>query len=706
MNEAIPHSRANRDFRAKFPDDVVQENLSGQLWFGAECLAAGSSIMNREPESGSMRPLARALTRTLDNLRAMLREQSLKNVNHYSNLIKEALTMFDQLFAEFEFSYVSAMVPVKTFKDYETMQDVIVLFSETIQRAIKKKYLSQDMIEDCDPALMFTIPRLAIVGGLLIFPNGPLCTELLPVDMSEMFRPFQNLLSKIRQLLKTLSDEELHTLEKTLCNVDEPVTMTTDLLASPVHHCVEVDHHHATATAAAAAAAATCIQTQAIVENYYMSQSESKQTIVGCGDLPAASTSSIGECCDIIESDNTDEHSARRESRSSFDSIESTGDRRGHVDSSSIVPSAKAQAATTESTVEERQTGASCSERVGFMDVELATTESAKSDIRLGCDISNKDSPDPDGDDKSLSRYEIGAYEHKMDDFNRQDDSRHFRMGHSVADVGNGTAFTSIDNDGVDDDLDDDDDFSMKSIDALCDQDLPSKSEDSKTSAVGGDEDVSEKQLMADYSELSCSCADKEDCMSFNSTDTSSYNSECQDEEEIAMAIRAAEIASQSEARARFHSSDDLIHRLFVCIAGVADQLQTNYASDLRNILRVVFEMHSSDTIIQSPAKSPKPSPGAVRTPRYTYRPNGQRLVREPPTWVPDEVCQSCSTCKDLFTLVRRRHHCRNCGKIFCSRCSANFIPLPHYGHMKPVRVCNHCFMHHCTSFTNAGRHS
>lgn len=36
MDDAIPDMRANRDFRAKFPDDVLHENLAGQLWFGAE----------------------------------------------------------------------------------------------------------------------------------------------------------------------------------------------------------------------------------------------------------------------------------------------------------------------------------------------------------------------------------------------------------------------------------------------------------------------------------------------------------------------------------------------------------------------------------------------------------------------------------------------------------------------------------------------
>lgn len=38
MDDAIPDMRANRDFRAKFPDDVLHENLAGQLWFGAEVL--------------------------------------------------------------------------------------------------------------------------------------------------------------------------------------------------------------------------------------------------------------------------------------------------------------------------------------------------------------------------------------------------------------------------------------------------------------------------------------------------------------------------------------------------------------------------------------------------------------------------------------------------------------------------------------------
>lgn len=38
MDVLIGNERANRDFRVKFPEDVLQENLAGQLWFGAEVI--------------------------------------------------------------------------------------------------------------------------------------------------------------------------------------------------------------------------------------------------------------------------------------------------------------------------------------------------------------------------------------------------------------------------------------------------------------------------------------------------------------------------------------------------------------------------------------------------------------------------------------------------------------------------------------------
>ena len=45
-----------------------------------------------------------------------------------------------------------------------------------------------------------------------------------------------------------------------------------------------------------------------------------------------------------------------------------------------------------------------------------------------------------------------------------------------------------------------------------------------------------------------------------------------------------------------------------------------------------------------------------------------------------------------------RRHHCRNCGKVFCGRCSNKEFLIPRLN-PKPVRVCLTCH------FTLAAEH-
>lgn len=219
-----------------------------------------------------------------------------------------------------------------------------------------------------------------------------------------------------------------------------------------------------------------------------------------------------------------------------------------------------------------------------------------------------------------------------------------------------------------------------------------------------------------------------------------------------------------------FRSSEDLIHRLYVCIAGVADQLQTNFASDLRNILKSVFLMNASDTsndtnvvnstevvnqsieyhpteneIIENNEFTVDPNILAqealfdsnvyfqiseennassttsnnhdtrlndvtlanndVNTAREIHQQHNQNNhhtnhVEEPPIWIPDIEAPKCMSCGANFTVVKRRHHCRNCGKVFCARCSSNSVPLPKYGHYKAVRVCNKCFLYHLAPFT------
>jgi growth factor-regulated tyrosine kinase substrate len=59
------------------------------------------------------------------------------------------------------------------------------------------------------------------------------------------------------------------------------------------------------------------------------------------------------------------------------------------------------------------------------------------------------------------------------------------------------------------------------------------------------------------------------------------------------------------------------------------------------------------------------------------------------PDWQDGECCFRCRT---QFTLVARKHHCRNCGNIFCAKCSSQQIPLPKLNIEKNVRVCDTCF--------------
>ncbi|KAJ4485636.1 hypothetical protein J3R30DRAFT_3440944 [Lentinula aciculospora] len=67
----------------------------------------------------------------------------------------------------------------------------------------------------------------------------------------------------------------------------------------------------------------------------------------------------------------------------------------------------------------------------------------------------------------------------------------------------------------------------------------------------------------------------------------------------------------------------------------------------------------------------------------------GEGLSRD--YWMDDENAKECYDCKSIFTTWRRKHHCRICGQIFCSRCASNVIKGSRFGHDGRVRICNLC---------------
>ncbi|XP_076643191.1 lateral signaling target protein 2 homolog isoform X1 [Halictus rubicundus] len=1171
MDELIPESRANRDFRVKFPDDVMQENLAGQLWFGAECLAAGSSIMNREAESSAMRPLAKALTKSLDLVRNLLREHALKGHMNLKYLFQtqnpldpllekliESLKIFDRLFSDFELCYVGAMVPVKSTKEYEQQELVCVLFSETLQRALERGLLSQADVDNYEPALMFTIPRLAIVSGLLAPPGGPLCLKS-PDNISEMFRPFKTLLLKIRELLWTLNNRELYMLEKLLCSNEEPsgpithssksacqdipdleefvhnfytgypnckdfivdfytVTRNTgnnmDEVAndvvqalseecensdrSPEMRCdqrdVESDRHAATRmnvpeygpnrvnmsadgyeessarcnggsrtsseresvcdevqynakkacnskksrqwrssdeglystmeednadpdypTVHSPVAQASPENSASIVDEAQLSEQQqndfmtsdiseildgsenieipqtqyllnqvshennvSGETMHIQNSLPDLDSKKLiseanktlsnllldSDCqneiseqtdsgiCTVLSSENTslydkspeekktfaneiqqdDEtladqdtqentsyscsnlnspkrksstisenscvcslrsvkpappmdhsievnnlHSASTEAAKNIPRISSNFDGtneefvgvaygNGHIavcdsnqssfqinytenwenlnlniDASTSrrefwcdlkcenCPSTSQSIGKIGTKIEqyaqekivsrkmrdekqkrrhhrrhERSTihaGTQETRTSNFQSVYCATsTESSRSNSTDRCLnprlISYGASLHPSQNTRQMPNFgshsphasprmqhfeprsngqrtcsiaprtlrNLSPQNRKLLDHRRSRSEQLSRMKRRDAEMRDkyehrvhprseqtkrklgSRSPSELMNDGLGPRTDKSG-LVAEPVSPVIPQNVPygvqSVSKDNNAhrtarairlvnaTTVSGAQSFNSDHSMIHKPDIGSSSSCSSYCDS--SSETSEFQSDCQDDEEIALAMQAAEIANRNQIRAKFRSSEDLVHRLFVCIAGVADQLQTNFASDLRNILKCVFLMNSSQAAEDNEVKdeilttddqlaNPMNDTGTdherqdslqefeddledttATNGQNTNSPiteRGEECVERAPAWVPDNDAPRCMACQAGFTVVRRRHHCRNCGKVFCGRCSSNNVPLPRYGHTKPVRVCNRCFLYQVTPFT------
>lgn len=883
MEDCIKNERANRDFCVKFPEEIRHDNLAGQLWFGAECLAAGSIIMNREIESMAMRPLAKDLTRSLEEVRNIIRDQALRDLNMYTDKMKESLKNFDVLFAEFELSYVSAMVPVKSPKEYYVQQEVIVLFCETVERALKLGYLTQDMIDDYEPALMFTIPRLAIVCGLVVYSEGPLNLDRKAEDMSELFRPFHTLLRKIRDLLQTLTEEELHTLERNLCisqDMEFPVRTDPEVpsVLTPVLVAALSSEEEPSAKAENTEVELACSmqydeeeleqlnmmvhrvgdEMSSLLSPPSVCQSPARRPGVRHDSSVEASPSrrcrenvtdeeervffmddldGAGDALSVIASaENTlawvnnschnltqrvpckatlISHNGQSDESVSIKDTDSDVSNNNNIEDGKILmtnysapntcsclegPDSQVYLNGWDANGEDAETAEIIAHRTGGMKISATVIFNPKSLSSSGSPPTTPDaagdcisaSPEPPSDDEphklalaatnclinscvccgtcedsreesiagrksrhspdkvinasySLVKSKEKDHVDKLDCaisapevLNKENSSsllteRDSGRGHTCSNSFKCLAHNSGSNIGVENETEGGVGVSSQPKKTV----KKSQASDGKERQLPGtDETSGETQAKEDMkprhgpgsqdglrdSPLSSISSSDYESVSVTTCSlssiytlslmTSSCSSDDIDQEEIQLALEAAKMASREKIRSRFHSSNDLIHRLFVCISGVADQLQTNYASDLRSILKTLFEVMATKPETEDKDKQQKVNQG-LRSAALEDCALCQETIssselaakardgefEDPPEWVPDEACGDCTTCKAPFTVIRRKHHCRSCGKIFCSRCSSHSAPLPRYGQMKPVRVCTHCYIFHVTPF-------
>ena len=69
----------------------------------------------------------------------------------------------------------------------------------------------------------------------------------------------------------------------------------------------------------------------------------------------------------------------------------------------------------------------------------------------------------------------------------------------------------------------------------------------------------------------------------------------------------------------------------------------------------------------------------SMRVDRRDVFPGVTLQPRTPSTWIPDERVQRCFSCNASFSFLKRKHHCRACGRVFCYTCTAYRESLPSY---------------------------
>lgn len=59
--------------------------------------------------------------------------------------------------------------------------------------------------------------------------------------------------------------------------------------------------------------------------------------------------------------------------------------------------------------------------------------------------------------------------------------------------------------------------------------------------------------------------------------------------------------------------------------------------------------------------------------------------------WMPDAKSKECYECGQKFSTFRRKHHCRLCGQIFCSKCCSQVVPGRIIKCTGNLKVCTYC---------------
>lgn len=548
-----------------------------------------------------------------------------------------------------------------------------MLFSEALQRALKHGILHQDQVDTYDPSLMFSIPRLAIIAGLIIYDEGPLNLNSSSDHLSEMFRPFRKLLIKMRDYLKTLNKQELYQLEMLLCtneeinltNQEQPQKQQYDDFKSKLNEKVKDERVHKMNVNKSE----WVNEDTDVADDEADDEAENNQENLANGDCPTGFLVSNTSLGNLLQTNGT-------------------------TLTYNIIPRTEG---------EENETA------------ENDTDMAAQRDSGIGTgDTGSLDRTPEDENAKILT----GNYDENWENL-------------------------------------------RKSVE-------PSTSATQQRPASESNHTRSCKERT--YKKRSRKHGYHYNHRHHHAGNESSSASPCSSNSASSSPASTGSCDSKDlTKKTKFRSTENLLHRLFVCIAGVADQLQTNFASDLRQILRAVFLINCSqdeeeeenepetvgkknsidaqdlfefrpgeenvirnegsnqnsigsqqsicsaeevnpesddavfeeddeetnddndmNTIMRAGnrcnGRSVSLSDDATASPSLPIENSSRRTVstsvstsypqQSPPKWLPDSHVAKCMSCDAVFTAFKRRHHCRNCGKFStkknCSKLISN----------------------------------
>lgn len=732
--------RASRDYRMKFPDEILlsegSESLNGQIWFGAECLSAGSNILNHTKESTMLRPMAKNFTTHLDKLRtdlhALVNEG--RDASHIDQALIRKMEAFDHIFASFEYEYVRTMLPIRTVTEIEKLQEVAVLFSETLIDCVKRGLIKQDDIDEFQPIVMIAIPRLAIVRGLLYRNENPIYTRHRS-QMCSLFQPFHGPLHSIRKLLRGLSPIELFTLEKMLANdqtaIESPVTQSKQ------------DHEETTVQPSEEKSDHSCRCDEAGTSNNYTnllmdglqypvgqkrgledSSDEQPTAEDGCFEKPTSSskctvathspigssqsTSSISSSLECVRKKATQDNDTNcclspQDSDAQLEKL--------IADFSPSMNDSTAETATAESTVTAVPTSTDTTSAFVENTAKHSTNQvwkvdPATEDEALLEELFIKQAQ------QLLHRLFVaisGVADQLQSNF--ASDLR-FILRHIFS--------SEIEGNQEDEDEDEESDSREYSNNEQSDSSLPI-------------EQGIEAQEVANLIDLESDYRNEYDYDYQTpytppaSSNLSYLNSTTNQSNEVSRFSPNSSLYPTTPTHHHQHRSNDIQNvptsqevaneDILADLVDAVDQTELIYDSrsspnepsimDDSRHRQQLLQHHIQNAISRGARSSSRPyrygtdigstvvgQQNSVerRSRHHGHRSSRSRRSRGPPVWVPDQLVVACSCCNASFTWLRRRHHCRACGQIFCAECSKFTKNLNCWGYNGPVRVCEECF--------------